>query len=90
MCHTYNILAFRTPCYIDAPSREDLITALEIVTDYLTPTCAEKLLAAYGMGAGELNSSRASAAANLKRKADWEQELEVHCFNILLFVSVVF
>jgi hypothetical protein len=58
------------------------------VTDYLTPGCAEKLLAAHGMSAGELNSSKASAAANLKRKTDWEQELEVRTLSsfFLLFI----
>jgi hypothetical protein len=73
----------------DAPSREDLVTALEVVTDYLTPACAEKLLAAYDMSAGELNSSKASAAANLKRKADWEQELEVRTLYLSLYVLFV-
>jgi hypothetical protein len=63
---------------VDAPSKEDLVTALEIVTDYLTPATTEKLLAAFNMNTADLNGSKSSAAANLKRKADWEQELEVN------------
>jgi hypothetical protein len=63
---------------VDAPSKEDLVTALEIVTDYLTLATTEKLLAAFNMNTADLNGSKSSAAANLKRKADWEQELEVN------------
>lgn len=60
---------------------------MEIVTDYLTPESSEKLLAAYNMSTADLNGSKASssAAAAGKRKADWEQELEVGFIALALF-----
>lgn len=62
----------------DTSSKEDIVMALEVVSDYLTPAMAERLLKAYNMTPADLNTSKAAAAANLKRKADWEQELEVY------------
>lgn len=62
---------------VDTPMKEDLVMALEVVSDYLTPAMAERLLKAYNMTPADLHNSKAAAAANLKRKADWEQELEV-------------
>lgn len=54
-----------------------MVLALEIVTDYLTPSVAQKLLAAHNVSSADLSSKAAAAAASLKRKSDWEQELEV-------------
>ena len=59
------------------PAREDIVLALEIVTDYLTPSAAQKLLAAHNVSSADLNGRAAAQAASLKRKSDWEQELEV-------------
>lgn len=62
--------------------------ALEVVTDYLAPAMADRLLKVYNMSASDLNSKTA-AAANLKRKADWEQELEVNNTDNIPVCSVL-
>ena len=49
--------------FADEPTREDLITALEIVSDYLTPSCTEKLLKAHNMDSSALSASKSAAAA---------------------------
>lgn len=64
-------------CTAATPAREDIVLALEIVTDYLTPSAAQKLLAAHNVSSADLNGRAAAQAASLKRKSDWEQELEV-------------
>uniref|UniRef100_A0A7S3HJE8 Ribonuclease H2 subunit B wHTH domain-containing protein n=1 Tax=Spumella elongata TaxID=89044 RepID=A0A7S3HJE8_9STRA len=57
------------------PSREDIVLAVEIISDYLTPSAAQKLLQAHSVNATDLSTKNASAS--LKRKTDWEQELEL-------------
>lgn len=62
--------------------------AVEIVSDYLTPSAAQKLLQAHSVNASDLTAK--AATANLKRKTDWEQELEVSMLSLLGFVCVLF
>ena len=62
--------------------------ALDVISDYLAPAMAERLLKAYNMSTADLNG-KAAAAANLKRKADWEQELEVRLYYIILHVIIL-
>jgi hypothetical protein len=70
---------------------EDLRIALELVTDSLSLPMAERLCACYGLQAAELLKK---SSASLKRKADWEIELEVRdttaacsiCCNTIDFI----
>ncbi|KAJ1409652.1 ribonuclease H2, subunit B [Ochromonadaceae sp. CCMP2298] len=55
------------------PLKEDVLQALEVVTDYLTPALADTLLRAYAVTAADL----AAPVAGQKRKTDWELELEL-------------
>jgi len=59
-----------------AVSPEDTRLALQIVCDYLADATAAKLLESFGMKATDLAPTKAQEKT-LKRKADWEQELEL-------------
>ena len=68
---------------IDSPSREDLLSALELISDYLTLSSANKLATVFDFTSTELqncsvNTSSSSSSGSNKRKTDWEQELEVN------------
>ena len=71
---------------IDSPSREDLLSALELISDYLTLSSATKLATVFEFTSTELqncsvnttSSSSSSSSGSNKRKTDWEQELEVN------------
>jgi len=60
---------------------EDIKTALQIVTEYLTDSLTTKLLNLYKMSSIDINKSNSNSNNNesesLKRKADWEIQLEV-------------
>jgi hypothetical protein len=75
------------------PTRDDMLVALEIITDYLTVAQSERIVTALGLVTTSELSARASSAASssMKRKADWEQELEVSllvCCSLLQFAVV--
>lgn len=53
---------------------DDIRTALQIITDYLTDSFSSKLCASFEMTPQDLTSP---ATQSLKRKADWEIALEV-------------
>lgn len=54
---------------------EDINNALGIICEYLTPSMADALLRSYNVDAKVLTAKTAPT----KRKADWEQSLEVYC-----------
>jgi hypothetical protein len=60
------------------PVFEDVKEALDMVTDYITDSIAEKVAAALPFPAADLlGASASSKSESLKRKADWELALEV-------------
>ena len=63
-------------------SEQDLLSAVEVVTDYLTPTSRDLLWTALGFTADSFlaqrsNGGHAGNGSTEKRKKDWEMELEV-------------
>lgn len=57
--------------------QEDLMQAVEIVGDYLTDASMSLLLSEFDLTAEDMKRSSAALLSSKKRKADWEQELEV-------------
>ena len=57
-------------------SQEETRVSLQIVCDYLTDTIATKLVQSFGMQLADLAPSKVQEN-QLKRKADWESELEL-------------
>ena len=71
----YNFLFFNDN--IIEPREEEVKEAIEIVSDYLSDDLTMMLLKHFGYDS--LNTIIETKSTTEKRKADWEQELEV-CF----------
>lgn len=67
-------IAFKERLYVE-PIEEDIRLSLELVADSLSSSLQEQLFAAYGKAVGDVLINKHVTAA--KRKADWEQEMEV-------------
>jgi hypothetical protein len=58
------------------PSREDLIKAVLIVSDYVTDSASKLLCESFGFSQSDLSDTN-TRKSETKRKSDWEEELEV-------------
>jgi hypothetical protein len=61
---------------------QDIRDAVDVIFDYITDEIGNKLLPLFSLAVDEFNNP-ASLKLPLKRKADWENAMEV-CYSILL------
>lgn len=59
-----------------AVQQEDIVSALQVVVEYLTESMASKLILRFDLSRLDIYSQPGSRIQS-KRKADWEVELEV-------------
>jgi hypothetical protein len=70
------------------PDSQDIKTAIQVVSDYLTDSMTIKLLKEFNLSLSDLTDLKSHSS---KRKTDWEADLEVtNLFNKNLNNSVVF
>ena len=67
-------------------SRDDTILALQIIVEYVNESIAQPLIAHFDVNAGELQANKKQV--EVKRKADWEEELEIEKETIAFTNSI--